>query len=601
MNNSALLEAAVLTGTPEEAAAICKTLKEGENSCRALALACRYLGLEYVKALVESGATFKYTRPEVQGGYYTIFYWLAPLEMTEALRTGFFINRTDRCFDNSITLTDVRSGTVKAYQTLPIERRVEIVKYLCENKERVLLDIDELLYYSIISRSAEITALLKTYGAKFSEKRVKALSEGGRDFMWQEFIYMSERLSDEEYLDVMRGILAELGGKKLHYTDSVYWVNFNVHHNRARLFKPEVFRFILDNFNQKKMNKSGIMKGAISSNSVECLAMCAENGWLNMPRKRDEMIEFANKEQKTECTAFLLDFKNRNFDLAAERVKAEKKLEQELNAAPDSASELKKIWSCKKREDGGLIITSYKGTRGEIVVPEKIGKSVVAEIGEYAFSPAASRISMEQKDFRRKEITRVTLPKTITKIGNEAFSSCEALEEINFPEGLEEIGEAAFASCRKLTEISLPDSVKTIAKAFAGCLALRSVRLSEGLPEIGDHAFSNCRALAEIKLPAGIQSVGVWAFARCVELVEIVIPDGVTEIRKQAFMECAKLERVVIPASVKSMKNYTYRGRAPESVFCDSPNVTAIVEKGSYAEKYCIKNGIDYQLAEDNK
>lgn len=592
MNNSALLEAAVLTGSPEEAAALCKKLKEGENSCRALALACRYRGMDYVKALVESGATFKYTRPDVQGGYFTLFYWLAPLEMTDALRMGFFINRTDKCFDNSITLTDVRSGSVKAYQTLPIERRVEIVRYLCENKERVLLDINELLFYSIISGSREITAVLKEFGARFTEKRTTILTEGGRSFEWQEYCYMLEFLRDEESFDVMRGIVAEVGGKTLHFTDAIYWANYNPERNILRLFKPEFFRFILDNFNEKKINKTLLMKGAIYENSVECLSMCAERGWLKTPRVRDAMIDIATKENKTECTAFLLDFKNKNFDLAAERERAEKRQERELNAAPDSASELKKIWSCKKREDGGLIITSYKGTRGEIVVPEKIGKSNVVEIGESAFAASAPRIKIEQRDFRRKEITRVTLPKTITKIGNEAFSSCEALEEINFPDGLMEIGEAAFANCRKLTEISLPDSVKTITKAFAGCLALRSVRLSEGLSEIGDYAFSNCRQLAEIKLPAGIQSIGVWAFARCAELEEIVIPDGVTEIKKQAFMECGKLKTVVIPASVKSMKNYTYRGRAPETVFHDSPNVTAVVEKGSYAEKYCVKNGI---------
>ncbi|MDE6731672.1 MAG: hypothetical protein K2J77_02190 [Oscillospiraceae bacterium] len=402
MNNSALLEAAVLTGSPEEAAAICKTLAEGENSCRALALACRYRGLDYVKALVESGATFKYTRPDVQGGYFTLFYWLAPLEMTEALRRGFFINRTDKCFDNSITLTDVRSGTVKAYQTLPMERRVDIVRYLCENKERVLLDINELLFYSIISCSREITAVLKEFGAKFTEKRTTILTEGGRSFEWQEYCYMLEYLSDEETFEVMRDISAEVGGKILHFTDAIYWANYNPHRKVFRLFKLEFFRFILDNFNEKKMNKTQLMKGAINENSVECLAMCAEKGWLKMPKKRDEMIEYASKEQKTECTAFLLDFKNKNFDLAAERVKAEKKLEQELNAAPDSASELKKIWSFKKREDGGLIITSYKGTRGEIIVPEKIGKSDVVEIGEYAFAANASRINIEKRDFSRK-------------------------------------------------------------------------------------------------------------------------------------------------------------------------------------------------------
>lgn len=599
MNNSALLEAAVLTGSPEEAAALCKKLEENENSCRALALACRYVGIDYVKALVESGATFKYTRPDVQGGYFTLFYWLAPLEMTEALRRGFFINRTDRVFDNSISLTDVKNGTVKAYQTLPIEKRVEIVRYLCENRERVMLDINELLFYSIISGSREITAMLKEYGAKFTEKRIKVLTEGGRSFEWQEYCYMMEFLSDGECFDVMRSIVAEVGGKTLHFTDAIYWSNYNPHRKVFRMFKPEFFKFILDSFNEKKINKSMLMKGAINENSVECLAMCAERGWLKAPKKRDEIIEYANKEQKTECVAFLLDFKNKNFDLSAERVKAEKKIEQELNAAPDSVSELKKIWSYKKLEDGGLVITSYKGTRGEVIVPSKIGKSEVTEIGAYAFAASAPRIKIEQRDFRRKEITRVVLPDTIKVIAENAFSSCEALEQVNIPDGVVEIGKEVFSGCRRITELVVPDTVEKIdSGVFAGCLSLCSVKLPDSLTEISNYLFSNCRNLLEIKLPATVQSIGIWALTRCVTLEEIVIPEGVTEIRKQAFMECDNLKTVVIPASVKSIKNYTYRGRDPETIFEDSPNVTAVVEAGSYAEKYCKKNGIAFKIKE---
>lgn len=598
MNNSALLEAAVLTGSPEEAAALCKKLEANENSCRALALACRYVGPDYVKALVESGATFKYTRPE-SGGFYTMFYWLAPLEMTEAIRRGFFINRTDRVFDNSISLTDVKTGDIKGYEPLPIEQRVEIVRYLCENRERVLFNIDELLFYSIISGSHEIAAVLKEYGARFTEKRITVLTEGGRSFEWQEFCSMIEMLGEDECLEILREIIAETGGKKLHYTDAIYWGSYNRALNKFHWFKPEHFRFLLENFNEKKLNKSMLMKGAINENNVECLAMCAEQGWLKAPKKRDEMIEYANKEQKTECVAFLLDFKSKNFDLAAERVKAEKKIEQELNAAPDSVSELKKIWSFKKLEDGGLVITSYKGTRGEVIVPSKIGKSEVTEIGAYAFAASAPRIKIEQRDFRRKEITRVVLPDTIKVIGEDAFSSCEALEEVNIPEGVVEIQAEAFSYCRKLTELVIPDSVKTIGKgAFSGCLGLRSIKLPEGLSELGDYVLTNCRQLAEIKLPAGIQSIGIWALARCVSLEEVVIPEGVSEIRRQAFMECDQLKTVVIPASVKSMKNYTYRGRDPETVFHKSPNVTAVVEAGSYAEKYCKKNGIAFKIKE---
>lgn len=599
MENSQILENAVLTKTPQEAAALCKQLGENENSCRALALACRYRGLEYVKALVESGATFKYTRSEEIGGFYTVYFWLAPLEMTEALRRGFFIRRNDPCFSNKAELVDAKGNVVKTFAVLPIEQRTEIVRYLCENRERVLLDINELLFYSIMSGSHKITAVLKEFGAKFTEKRTAVLTEGGRSFEWQEFCPMAETLGDDEYLETMRTLIAETGGKKLHYTDAIYWGSYNREQKKFRLFKPEFFRFILDNFNEKKINKTMLMKGAINENSTVCLAMCEELGWLKAPKKRDEMIEYATKEKKTECTAWLLDFKNRTADLAAERVKAEKKAERELNADPNSASELKKIWSCEKQEDGTLIITRYKGKRTEIEVPAKIGKSVVTAIGAFAFSPEASRITYEQKKFKRT-ISKVKLPDSIRSIGEGAFQDCWELSELNIPDGVVEIGKNALCGCRKMTEFVIPKTVtKMDGGTFAGCLALQAVKLPDALAEIGDYMFSNCPKLQEIKLPASVQSIGIWAFSRCTSLEEIVIPEGVTEIKRQAFMECDQLKTVVIPASVKSMKNYTYRGRAPETVFHDSPNVTAVVEPKSYAEKYCGKNGIAFKYKEN--
>lgn len=598
MGNPQILENTVLTKTPQEAAALCKQLEENENSCRALALACRYRGLDHVKALVESGATFKYTKSEEMGGYYTVYFWLAPLEMTEALRRAYFIRRNDACFSNEARLVNADGEVVKTLTVLPIEERTEIVKYLCENRERVLLDINELLFYSIMSGTKTITAVLKEFGAKFTEKRTTTLTEAGRSFEWLEFCSMAECLGDDEYLEKMRTLIAETGGKKLHYTDAVYWGSYNREQNKFRWFKPEFFRFLLENFNEKKINKTMLMKGAINENSVECLAMCAERGWLKMPKKRDEMIAYATKEEKTECVAWLLDFKNRTADFAAEREKAEKKAERELNADPNSASELKKIWSCEKQEDGTLVITRYKGKRTEIEVPAKIGKSVVTAIGALAFSPDASRITNEQRKFKRT-ISKVKLPDSIRSIGEEAFRDCWELSELNIPDGVVEIGKNAFAGCRKMTEFVIPETVtKMDGGTFAGCLALQAVKLPDGLAEIGDYMFSNCPKLPEIKLPAAIQSIGIWAFSRCMSLEEIVIPEGVTEIKRQAFMNCDQLKIVVIPASVKSMKNYTYRGRAPETVFHDSPNVTAVVEPKSYAEKYCGKNGIAFKHKE---
>ena len=54
------------------------------------------------------------------------------------------------------------------------------------------------------------------------------------------------------------------------------------------------------------------------------------------------------------------------------------------------------------------MITSYKGTDTDVVVPEFIGKDKVTIIGEYAFSPRASRLTPEQKEIlqnARQEIS----------------------------------------------------------------------------------------------------------------------------------------------------------------------------------------------------
>ena len=598
MENSPFLENMVLLDTPQELAALCKLLRKDENSCRALGLACRFRGLEYVKALVENGANFKYIRPEGQGGYFSIYYWLAPLEVNQALRSAYFIN-SDPCFSSVIQLTDVRGAAVKTLKTLPIEERAEIVKYLCEKSERVLLDPGELLFYSIMSNSKKITEVLKNFGAKFSEKRILGLTENGKSLEWMEFCSMTDNLEDEEFLDVLRNIVEEVGGRTLHFTESIYWGNCNAYRKQFRLYKPEIFRFILENFNQKKMNKTQLMKGAIDQNSPQCLEICAGNGWLKMPRKRDEIIQYASEKGKTECAAWLLDFKNRTADLAAERAKAEKKAERELNADPNSVTELKKIWSFENREDGTIIITRYKGKRTEIEVPAKMGKKAVTAIGEFTFSPDASRITSDQRNFRRT-ISKVKLPDSIQIIGAAAFQGCWEMSELNIPDSVVEIGDNAFCGCRKVTEFVVPETVKKTGKGlFAGCTALRSVKLPESTSEIGDYMFANCTALEKITIPPAVVRIGKWAFNRCSSLEEIVVPEGVTEIDRQAFMNCGSLKTVILPASVKSIKNYKYRNNAPETVFYDSLNVTVFVEHKSCAEKYCKRNEIAFKYRED--
>ena len=96
----AVLQHAIFTKSPEELSALYRQLEPVQSSARALGLACRFRGLEHVKALVESGANFHYVRPKDAGGYDQLHYWLSPLEMNDVLEHAGGVDIRDTCFTN---------------------------------------------------------------------------------------------------------------------------------------------------------------------------------------------------------------------------------------------------------------------------------------------------------------------------------------------------------------------------------------------------------------------------------------------------------------------------------------------------------------------
>lgn len=411
---------------------------------------------------------------------------------------------------------------------------------------------------------------------------------------YNRFMDFAAKASVDDFAAVVEKLF-ELVGEPLYNTFGEYRYSTCYH---DKFYDPRFFETLLKCGSGKQMRKQAIMQEIIEKNDTELLEICARYGWLKMPRIRDAMIKYSEDKNKTECTAFLLDFKNRNFDLAAEREKAEKRMERELNADPNSVTELKKIWRFKKLEDGGLEITSYKGDQTEVVVPEKIGKNIVTAIGSGAFSGmtwGASRTPKEICDFRKENVTRITLPETVTAIGENAFSYCSNLKEINVPYGVKTIEVSAFRSTG-LEAIELPETVECIKDyAFWGC-RMRTIKLPQSLTEIRSDAFSYSW-LEKIEIPAGVKAIPKSAFWHCANLKEIVLHEGIEEI-KPAFFDCQALEKINLPASIKKIVNYKRNGKTA-SPFADSHKLTATVERGSYAEKYCAKNNIAYKYKED--
>ena len=96
-------------------------------------------------------------------------------------------------------------------------------------------------------------------------------------------------------------------------------------------------------------------------------------------------------------------------------------------------------------------------------------------------------------------------------------------EFVNFS-GISKLEQNAFYACSSLAEITLPNTLTSIGdRAFYGCSSLAEITLPASLTSIGDRAFYGCTSLAEITLPAGVTSIGDRAFYVCTSLQYIRI------------------------------------------------------------------------------
>ena len=177
--------------------------------------------------------------------------------------------------------------------------------------------------------------------------------------------------------------------------------------------------------------------------------------------------------------------------------------------------------------EGKYYLVGYAGNETALTLPDGY-KGNNYEIYQYAF-------------YERDDITKVTIPDSVTSIGYSAFYDCDSFTSIIIPNSVTSIGDAAFEFCRSLASITIPNSVTSI----------------------GNAAFECCRSLASITIPNSITSIGNSAFEGCTSLTSVTIPDSVTLIDNYAFYDCSSLTSITIPDSVTSIGNAAFW-------FCDS-------------------------------
>ena len=139
--------------------------------------------------------------------------------------------------------------------------------------------------------------------------------------------------------------------------------------------------------------------------------------------------------------------------------------------------------------------------------------------------------SIAQKGFANAKMTAITIPASITSIGNEGLAYCSNLETVTFEEGirLTAINNHTFKNDKKVVSLEIPEGVTSIGDwVFEHMDAMTSLTLPSTLTKIGDGSFGWIGAMKTLTIKAAVPPTVVsgtfrdFPFSTC----KLIVPTG---------------------------------------------------------------------------
>ena len=306
-------------------------------------------------------------------------------------------------------------------------------------------------------------------------------------------------------------------------------------------------------------------------------------------------IAFSIWFQSDADTIRRIDQPNGIFDFSAYALSGQKLFYRIMNR--DS------LWVHITSPNGGDNWDGYQRPAGDLVIPDYVQDTTLTRWKVVGINDATFAYCTGLRS--------VTMPNTITYLGQSAFYGCSVLRNVNLSNKIDYIRDNTFAYCTALYSIVIPDGVKELhgrafqysalqeidlpytmtqiaADAFNEAYSLRHITVDErntrymsdngtlytfnmdtlvrcpqrkagaftvpeGVEVIADYAIDNCIGINNLVLPYSLLKIGAYAMRQCQSLRSITLPGSLLTIGDHAFEGCDHLTGITVPNSVSAI------------------------------------------------